>query len=75
MKLPNKVRVGATEYEIKFPYRFVECDDRSAQHSLSEGKIWVSDVNNDRERNQQKIKGSFLHELIHAIDSNWLDGN
>ncbi len=74
MKLPKKVRVGAIDYEVLFPYVFKECDDRSAQHSLTDSKIWVSEVNNDRKRKDQKIKGSFLHELIHAIDNNYLQG-
>ena len=67
VKLPKTVRVGCFDYKIVFPYKFVEADDRTAQHSYYDLDIRIAEEHR-RKRNETKLLVSFLHELIHAID-------
>ena len=75
MKLPSKVNVGPVEYKVIFPYEFKECNDRVAQHSYTEAKIWISDKYDGRLRQDYTIKNSLLHELLHAIDVIFIEGD
>ena len=69
VKFPKKVRVNCFDYDIIYPYRFKEAEDRVAQHSYYNLEIRISPESPLRERRRDsKIVVSLIHELIHAID-------
>ena len=67
VEFPKTVRVGCFDYDVIFPYKFVEADDRTAQHSYYDLDIRIAGEYK-KKRNDDKLIVSFLHELIHAID-------
>jgi len=71
LKLPKTVRVGCFDYNVIFPYKFVEADDRTAQHSFYDLDLRIAGEF-IKKRNESKLLVSFLHELIHAIDYSYV---
>lgn len=69
MKIPNKLKVGGINYKIKKDYRFKEtilqgqCDAIQAELRIS----YVDQGGN--RRNFEKIEETFIHEVLHAVDS------
>ncbi len=70
IKLPDKIKVGAHDVTIKYPYKFTERFDQYAQcdNGLDEIKIQVVDAGG-MEFPELPILVSLMHELYHRIDN------
>ncbi len=73
LKFPKKIKVGAREIEIIYPYLFQDRTDSWAlyQHQLQRIKIAREDGAGNR-RGKIPILADFIHELLHAIDDTYL---
>lgn len=72
MDFPDKVKVGAHEYKVLFPYKFKERDDYAGQadHLLLELRVTETDPCGNKKA-ESKIIGTLLHEIIHAVSVTW----
>jgi hypothetical protein len=75
VRLPATFKLGAHVYKVEFPYHFKERNDLQAQCDNAELKIRI----NDREpggqiRPDTNVLQSYFHELLHAIDATFLQG-
>ena len=71
LKLPETLKVGPINYEVLYPYIWVDNYARGMTH-LTKGYIKVSDKDGPFEQADQKILETFLHEIVHAIDNIYL---
>ena len=72
MRIPGKIKVGAHEYKVLYPYKWRERSDYSGQcdNSLLELRIDESDQCGVK-RADSKIIGTLIHEVLHAISETW----
>jgi len=69
MKIPNKIKIGAYDVKIVFPYVFTERSDRYGYYSETSKKICITDKDsNGSELNRALIEQILLHEILHAVD-------
>lgn len=71
MKIPEKIKVGPYWYKVLFPYDFKERTDCYGQHDRDLLEIRISNKDGSGNiRDDQVIFGTFIHEILHAIDFN-----
>lgn len=69
MKLPKKVKIGAHEYTVAFPYVFTERYELNGQCDYYDCELRIRDTDSGGVKIQDSmIYTVFLHELIHAIE-------
>lgn len=75
MILPDKVKVGAHEYKVLYPYFFRERVDYSGQadHALCEIRIRNEDGVGNIKAMSNTLE-TFFHEVIHCVDMVWCVG-
>lgn len=73
MKIPKRLKVGGRDYEVLFPYIFIDTVTTTyGLHDPSGRMIRISEINQHGEkRHSQSIAHTFMHELLHAIDSTY----
>lgn len=72
MKFPKKLKVGAQQYTIIYPWVFKEEDSMVGLHENREGVIKVAETFRGDRIPDNKIKQTLLHEIMHAIDFYYL---
>lgn len=71
MKLPQKLKIGPYWYKVLFPYYFKERYDYYGQHDRQLLEIRVADRDsNGNIRKDAIVLGTFIHEILHALDIN-----
>lgn len=70
LNLPSRVKVGAHEFIVKYPYTFKERVDITGQcdHTLCEFRISKFGADGCEQTESKKLATTF-HELIHAINN------
>lgn len=75
MKLPKTVRVGAHEYDVVYPHTFKEVDGYMGLHDGLIRQILIADKDFcGNKRKLTDIQKTFLHEVLHAVDTVYLKG-
>lgn len=70
MKLPEKVKIGSQIYAVRFPHSFTEVTDFNGQHDGERNEIRIREIEfGGSKRPNSKIMVTFIHEILHAIDS------
>lgn len=75
-ELPEIVYVGAVPYKVIFPFKFdVNPYDYIGLHCPYIAEIRISDISvGGRPICEQTLKETFLHEIVHAVDSIYCGG-
>lgn len=70
MKIPDKIKIGAHYYIVKYPYEFTERGDLKGQQDADscEIKISAKDGWSHTDRPETQIAVTFLYEILHAVD-------
>jgi len=69
-KLPEKVKIGGHWYKVLHPYEFKERYDRYGHTNSGQKEIALSGVDgNGVKRTESSIIVTFIHEVLHGIDS------
>ena len=68
MKIPKSLKIGGHNYDIFFPYVFVERSDLTGQCDYSSKYIRIADKSCDEPRKESAIAVTLIHETLHAID-------
>lgn len=71
LKLPETIKVGPVNYKVLYPYKCVDSFFRGSTH-MSRGFIKVCDSDGQNTQAKQKVKETFLHEIIHAVNDVFL---
>jgi hypothetical protein len=70
MKIPKTLKIGGHVYSIECPHEFKERTDCWGHHSPGQKVIQITDIDiGGGKRPESGIMVTFLHELLHAIDS------
>ena len=71
MKIPKTLKVGGRTYTIVYPYKFDTSERvQLGFHEPFLQEIKLADINsNGRKFNDQSVMHTFIHEVIHAIDT------
>lgn len=76
LRLPKKVKIGHVEYKIIYPYIFEYSDTKECTglHTPSNCTIKISrEASDGRKRNNIRVLETFMHEILHAIDSVYMN--
>lgn len=70
MQIPEKLKIGAHQYKVLFPYQFKERTDICGMSDSRLRRIMVSEIDgNGESRPDTDILSTLFHEILHAIDS------
>ena len=70
MEIPKTIKIGGHTYKVEYPYSFEERYDIYGQWNDPKKKIYISEVDgNGVKRADSAIAVTFIHEILHAIDS------
>ena len=64
----KKIKVGGINYEVVYPYPFVEDTSYIGLHQPINSKIFIADEVQGIKRKTQMIYRTLMHEIFHAID-------
>jgi hypothetical protein len=75
MRFPARLKVGAHDIEVKYPYQFIDRCDLCGQYDSALGHLKVCEVDgNGTPRTRQAILITYLHEVLHAVDYTYNSG-
>ncbi len=70
MKIPKSIKIGGHIWEIKFPHTFQESNEHWGLTNDARKTIYITNTDtNGGARKDSCIMVTFLHEVLHAIDS------
>lgn len=70
MKIPSSLKIGGHDYKVLYPYHFKERCEIQAQNDTALNEIRICDVDQcGNVRMDSCILVSFLHEIVHVIDT------
>lgn len=70
VRLPKVIKIAGHECKVEFPYAFKERYDLVGQYDKAMGVIRISGEDGcGNPRCESEIWVTFLHEILHAIDS------
>lgn len=72
VKIPKKLKVGGQVLDVVFPWVFKEDDAMVGLHENRECVIKVAGTYRGEQIPEARIKQTFIHETIHAIDFYYL---
>lgn len=75
MKIPNKIKVAGKIYTVIVPYAFTERRDIQGQADHNLCIIRVSDSSPDGAYSRETVEETFFHELLHAVDRAYNNGD
>uniref|UniRef100_A0A6M3ILT9 WLM domain-containing protein n=1 Tax=viral metagenome TaxID=1070528 RepID=A0A6M3ILT9_9ZZZZ len=70
MEIPKKIKIGGRNYNVLFPYNFMERGDIKGQHDgdMEVLRIDSRDIYSHELRPMSSVVVTLIHEVLHAID-------